>query len=173
MNKYYDWLKAGLRKLSEDFSSGNFSPRNESDIKCHLYHSLLLAKADFQRLTPRHVVLSEFSIYDSQKKIDLAIAKKKKEGYEPRLLIEIKETSKDHLPASDIKNRVEKDIVKLRRYKKEVQNRDTRIIKNYRKPVIFFFFRGASRHGIGLETDPILKQLKNRYDDVILEWGPR
>ena len=121
-------------------------------------------------MTNGHVVLSEFRVSSSRKKIDLAIAKKTKNKIEPRLVLEIKETSLDHLPPNKIESRVQNDVEKLRRYKNGLENK---ISKAIGKPVIYFFFCGAGKNGIGTETDRKLAALKPKYNDVILEWGPR
>jgi hypothetical protein len=105
MSKYHEWLKKSLKQLSDDYSARKFQPENESDVKCHLYHSFLCSKEGIKGLKPAHLVLSEFPVsispQSSKKKIDLAIVKRtkveKRVKDEPRLLLEIKETGSDHL----------------------------------------------------------------------------
>jgi len=96
MSKYEDWINAGFKRLIDDFCSGLLKPRNESDIKCHLYHTLLHEKSEIGGLTQSHLVLSEWPCPKSQEAIDLAIVREKrgKKRLRPRLLIEIKETNK-------------------------------------------------------------------------------
>jgi len=160
--KYSDWLSRALKQVSDDFCNGSFNPENESDVKCHLYESFLRTKKGIKGLNQNHRVLSEFKVLDSQKRIDLAIVKRSKGAIEPRLLIEIKEIGRDHLPPDEIRRRVQPDVDKLLAYKMDKGNR-----------VVLFFFRGAGSHGIGVRTNNSLQQLRQEYKDVILEWGPR
>lgn len=174
MGKYHNWLNTALGRLVEDFLGGDFKPQNESDIKCHLYHTLLQTKSQIKSLTSSHLVLSEFSIPTSQERVDLAIVRKKKMNGEPRLLVEIKETKRDHLTADEVEERIKGDIDKLRKYKKMLEEERKSIITKYFKtPVIVFFFRGAGKHGVAVKTDRALNRLQKNYDDIILWWGPR
>lgn len=176
VDKYDKWLDAALKELEEDFFKQSFVPQNESDVKCHLYHTLLKTKPEVEGLASRHIVLSEFSGPNFRERIDLAIGswRKREELFEPRLLIEIKETSQAHLTADEIKERIKDDIYKLRRYMKMLEtNKMTGVLKYIKTPVVVFFFRGAGPHGIGTKTDrEILKALQQKYDDVSLWWGP-
>jgi hypothetical protein len=175
MDKYQNWLNLGLKRLDEDFSNQVFIPQNESDIKCHMYHTLLQTKPQVKGLTSRHIVLSEFEGLNLQERFDLAIGswKKKDKILEPRLLIEIKETSQAHLTTENVNERIKDDVDKLRRYRKALEEKKMMtVLKRFRLPVIIFFFRGAGIHGIGTKTDHYLKELQNSYDDIALLWGP-
>jgi len=171
-NKYQSWVLAALGQLSWDFFDGKFQPGNESDIKCHLYHSLLRTKAGRAGLEHVHV-LTEFKAPYAQQRIDLALVKKTKAGHEPRLLIEIKETHKSDLPPEDIANRVRRDVAKLRQFKKNVDKSRAKFARHLRTPVVYFFFRGVRTAGIGMETNRKLEALQQKYTDVHLLWGPR
>jgi hypothetical protein len=175
LDKYERWLNTGLKRLSEEFLKGSFKPQNESDIKCHLYHTLLQIRQQIKGLTDRHLVFSELSSPTSQERIDLALGWWRKRGsiFEPRILIEIKETSLGHLIAHEIEERVKGDVDKLRRYKKMLEkDGDMNILKYLRKPAVIFFFRGAGRHGIGVRTHQQLKELQKNYSDLAFLWGP-
>jgi hypothetical protein len=175
VDKYQNWLSAALAELEEDFSRQVFQPQNESDIQCHLYYTLLKTKSRIEGLASRHIVLSEFSSTSFSERIDLVIGswKKREKLFEPRLLIEIKETSRGNLTADEVRERIKDDIYKLRRYSKMLeQNKMTRVLNNFRPPVIVFFFRGSGVHGIGTITDRDLKTLQQKYGDVSLWWGP-
>lgn len=175
MDKYGKWLNAALRKLEEDFAKGVFVPQNESDIKCHLYHTLLGAKPQIEGLADRHVILSELPNPIRHERIDLALGSwnKRERHFEPRLLIEIKETSQAYLSAEEVKQRIENDVDKLRRYAKMLEkNKMTRILRLLKVPVVVFFFRGAGIHGIGTRTDRSLAVLQEGLDNIHLWWGP-
>jgi len=163
-DKYNKWLDSGLERLREDFFKGDFRPENESDVRCHLYHALVKTKA--RTLTRNHVVLSEYHHAPISGRIDLALGKKVRDVFKPRLLIEIKETSKRHLSREDVKKKIQHDIRKLRRFKREL---DARV--RVKTPRIVFFFRKAE-HGIGSRTDREMKKLAEDYDDVTIWWGP-
>ncbi len=176
MDKYDTWLKMGWQKLVDDFSKGNFRPQNESDVKCHLYHKLLQTKSQISGLTPSHLILSEFEFPTSQERVDLAVVRwrKRESIFHPRLLVEIKETSLAHLAADAVEERIESDINKLRRYRETLEReKKTKVLKYFKVPVIAFFFRGASKHGIGVKTDLEMKKLQQNYGDIALLWGPR
>lgn len=175
MDKYDNWLKTGWRKLVHDFSEGSFKPQNESDIKCHFYHTLLQTKSQISGLTASHLVFSEFQGPMSQEKIDLAFVRWRKieDVPIPRLLVEIKETSLDHLTADHVEERIKDDIDKLRRYREMLEEREkTKVLKFFKTSVVVFFFRGASKHGVGVETNREMKELQKKYDDISLLWGP-
>lgn len=169
-----------MDQLSKDFFNGKFHPENESDVKCHLYHSLLCTKEEGRTgLTANHVVISEFPAsgpHEGQQKIDLAIVKKirgrrkSKDRVEPRLLLEIKETSKTRLLPDKIEDKIRGDVRKLQRYKATLGDKAG---SGSLKLVVYSFFRGARTDGIGVETNRKLEALKPKYDDVSFEWGPR
>ncbi len=176
VDKYDTWLEMGWEKLVDDFSKENFRPQNESDIKCHLYHNLLQTKSQISGLTPSHLVLSEFEVPTSQERIDLAVVRwrKRESTVHPRLLVEIKETSLAHLTADAVEERTKSDIDKLRRYKLTLEKKKkTRVLRYFKAPVIAFFFRGASKHGIGVKTEGEMKKLQQNYNDITFLWGPR
>jgi len=176
MDKYAKWLDAGLQELVKDFCNGTFRPQNESDIKCHLYHTLLLTKSQIRGLTPSYRVLSELSGPEPKEAIDLAIVrwKTRKGEFHPRLLVEIKETSRAHLTADKVEEKIKDDIDKLRRYRKMLEEKGkTKVLEYYKTPTVVLFFRGAKTHGIGVRTDREMKKLQKNYEDIILLWGPR
>jgi hypothetical protein len=165
-----------LEQVSNDFCAGDFEPGNESDVQCRLYESFLRTKNRIKGLTRAHRILSEFPDRGSGQKVDLTIAK----WNEPRLLLEIKETRNDHLPPEEIEKRIAGDVEKLRRYKKKFLQDKTG--KPHCDLVIYFFFRDATKngigihtkHGIGIRTHRSLERLKSNYRSkgIILEWGP-
>lgn len=174
-DKYDNWLKTGWEKLVDDFSKGSFRPQNESDMKCYLYHTLLQTKSQIGGLTLSHLILSEFGFPTSQEKIDLAFVRwrKREDVPHPRLLVEIKETSLPHLTTAEVESRIMGDIDKLRRYRKMlVEEKKVKVLKYFKTPAVVFFFRGASKHGISVRTHNEMKKLREKYDDVILLWGP-
>ena len=171
-NKYQRWLDAALNQLNQDFLNGKFQPDNESDIKCHLYHSFLITKDHIEGLEQAHV-LTEFKVLKTQQRIDLAIVKQTRLGYEPRLLLEIKETRKSDRSPDDIERRVSGDIDKLRMYKKNLDKSKVVYSKSLRRLVVYFFFRGAVGTSIGMETNRKMESLQKTYTDVDLQWGPR
>jgi len=176
MDKYDVWLKTGLEKLFDDFANGSFKPQNESDIKCHLYYTLLQTKSQIEGLTPNHLILSEFGFPSSLEKIDLTFVRwrQREDVFHPRLLVEIKETSLPHLNADEVEGRIMGDIEKLRKYRKTlVEEKKTNVLKFFKTPAEVFFFRGASKHGISTRTDNAMKKLQEKYDDITLLWGPR
>jgi len=164
-NKYDRWLDKGLGRLDQDFCKGSFRPQNESDLKCHLYHTLLETKPQLSMLTDNHLVVSEYKFPHSDAKVDLAIVKRVKDNLELRLLIEIKETLRPDLSLETVKNRICRDISKLKRHK------SLRI--SGRKPRIVFFFTGAQKEGIGAETNHLMKKLEKSLHGVRLWWGPK
>jgi len=175
MDKYDAWLEASWRKLVDDFLSRSFRPQNESDIKCHLYCSLLQTKPQIKGLTPDHLVMSEFQLPASLEKVDLALVRwrSREEAPHPRLTIELKESSQVHLSASEVEERIRDDIDKLRRYRKMLEEKkETKILKFFKKPAVAFFFRGASRHGIGVRTEQEMRKLKEKYADITFLYGP-
>jgi len=171
-NKYQRWLAAALEQLNKDFLDDIFQPENESDVQCHLYHLLLSGKDKVAGLTNEHLVLSEYKVHGSQKRIDLAVVKKTKHKIEPRLLIEIKETRKKDLEPAVVESRVKNDINKLRRLVKQLLVKKLAHAQSLSNPTIYFFFRGARGFSIGMETNRKLEALQQKYPDVDLQWGP-
>lgn len=173
MNKYDTWSNLAIDKLNDEFCTGAFKPQNESDIQCHLYHTLFETKSQVKGITQNHLILSEFPFAASGEKFDLIVARQKKDSLQTRLVIEIKETSQAHLASSEVEARIKPDVEKLRRYKKWLQETEQiEILKYYKKPIVFFFFRGASKHGIAVKTEREMKKLEEKYDDIILKSGP-
>ncbi|HUJ09395.1 MAG TPA: hypothetical protein VL171_05155 [Verrucomicrobiae bacterium] len=176
MNKYQKWLDKALEQLSRDFEKGDFHPQNECDIQCHLYHLLLCSKERINGVT-KAVVLSEYRVPRSPERIDLAIVKRTRKGNEPRLLLEIKETSKSYLSPAQVEERVLPDVEKLQEYRQSL------VIEGHKrisKPAVFFFFRdekgtgGLRETGIGVIIDNAMRELKRKYKKkVTLDWGPR
>jgi hypothetical protein len=168
LNKYQDWLNDALKMMNKDFSNKVFMPKNESDIKCHLYHTLLQTKSLKKGLDTHHIVVSEFKYENFERRFDLALCrwKENENKIEPRLLIEIKETSRDSLPADEVNKRIRKDIDKLREYRKllEENKEDKNILDAFKEPAIIFFFRGAGRDGIPTKTNQDLEKLKDHED---------
>jgi hypothetical protein len=168
-NKYLRWPGKALEQVSNDFCAGKFQPKNESDVKCHRYNSFLVTRGELRGPTSAHRVVTEFPVPGSRQRVDLALVKRIGQRDEPRLLLEIKETGKDYRPADQIEKRVKRDIEKLVRYKKILlESRSARGCNL----VIYFFFRDAGRHGIGIKAHRMLEDLKSKYEDVVLAWGP-
>jgi len=173
MSKYEDWLKSALKKLDEDFCKLSFLPRNEFDIQSHLWCCLLITRNNFTKLNQNHQLIREFALNDINDKIDLAIIKSKSMyEYEPRLLIEFKETEKDHLADSKI-DEIIIDINKLRSMMSYIKKNQVKGHNYIRRPWFIFFFRGASKQGIGLKPDNKMRKLDRDYDDIHFWWGPK
>jgi len=172
MNKYDVWSNLAIDKLNDEFCTGAFRPQNESDVQCHLYHALFETRSQVKGITHNHVILTEVPFSVSGEKFDVAIVRQKKEGFETRLIIEIKETSKGHLTSSEVEERIKPDVEKLRNYGKWLETERKIMMRNYKKPIVFFFFRGAGRHGIAVKTEREMKKLQEKYNDVVLKWGP-
>jgi hypothetical protein len=175
MNKYHKWLNESFQRVAKDFIDEVSRPQNESDIRCHLYHTLLQTKMRIEGLTLRHIVLSEFPVLASQERVDLALGwwRKKDRIFEPRLLVEIKETSLPHLSAEEVEKRISGDIDKLRKFRKMLEEeQNTQILKHFTTPAVVFFFRGANKQGIAVKTNREMKKLQGKYDDIIILWGP-
>jgi len=173
MDKYNDWINAATDKLNEDFCDGIFDPQNESDIRCHLYHTLFQAKPQIKGLTHNHLISSELPSHTSEDRFDIAILRKRRGSSQTRLIIEIKETTRAHLTFGELEKRIIPDINKLRRYRKTLEEKgEGEALKFYKKPVVLFFFRGAGRHGIAVKTEKELRRLQEKYGDVTFKWGP-
>ena len=182
MSKYEDWLEMALKDLNQDFCIGYFKPENEVHLQCHLYHVLSLTELKVDGLQRHHPVVAEFSGILPQKKIDLALCRRFKESLEPRLLIEIKETSKDYLSKTDVENRIEPDIKKLMEYREMLKSKASdvsgnykRMLRRFRPPAVVFFFRGASKKGISEKLNREMKELEKEIyseKEIRFYWGP-
>ena len=181
MSKYETWIEPSWKVMNEDFLRGDFKPQTESDIKCHLYHALLQTKPQIKTLEPRHIVLTEYGRRLPRiKRIDLAIGTwdKEKNRFEPRLAIEVKKTRREKFPHNfpfhKIKERVRKDIEKLRRFRKILEEKkEEDILKNFRKPRVIFFFTRAFPDGIPSRIEYGLeKNIQEEYGDIDFMWGP-
>ena len=155
---YSDWAKKAWKILTDDYINGEFIPLNEFDIQAHMYHCMIESKPD--KYKDNRLLTGEWGI--DGKTIDLAVVTKK-DIKRPRLLIELKETSKKN------KERIEKiyrDISKLEK-----------VSKHYRKKpvkVIGFFFRNYSNGIPSSFIEEFDQKAKKLYKNkVILLYGPK
>jgi len=177
-NKYERWLVRSFKKIDEDYFSLDFQPRDESDIKCHLYHALLLTKEDDNLINKnRYRPTTEYSLPGTQKKVDVVLLSGMEPDSQPRLFVEIKETKSGYLPVKEIRKRILSDYKKLENQLKIVNdNVNVGKIPKYvldwiREPWIYFFFRGA-KNGVSVKIDQALFDLNNELNGVELWWGP-
>ena len=148
-NKYGRWLVRSFKKMDEDYFSLDFQPGNESDVKCHLYHSLLLMKeADSLVNQTRYRPTTEYSLPGTQSKLDIVLLSGMEPNSQPRLFVEIKETKSRHLPVKEIRKRILSDYKKLENQLILVEDnanagKISKSVLNWiRKPWMYFFFRG-------------------------------
>ena len=170
-NKYYKWLGASLAKMNTDFLNGSFKPQNEYDIKAHLYHTLQESKSQIKDITNQHFVLTEYHpVSETQEACDLALVRFKKEISEPRVFIEIEKTSKSHRTADSVETeKIADEIEKLKKYNEVLKER----YKEYKNPIIVFYFYKADIHGISVKTHREMKKLQAKLQpDINFWWGP-
>jgi hypothetical protein len=135
---YVEWFRKARDDLNEDAMEGRFNPENESDIKCHLYHSLLKQTKYFE---PRHSIRSEFKLEGSTKRYDLAITSRHKLA-EPRLLIEIKKTKREY----DLKSAKNAGSSVLKKIKNDVAKLKEQEGKYPKRAILFVFRRVRARN---------------------------
>jgi hypothetical protein len=108
-------------------------------------------------LDHRYFVLSECYHQRTSEKVDLAIVRKTGDEFQPRLLIEIKETSSHQL--TDVKeNRIKRDAEKLLQIRDSIKERGGQAADHLRViQIMAFFFRNADKtNGISQETDRMI-----------------
>lgn len=155
-NIYTDWLHTSLLKINEDFFSGVFQPNNESDFKCHLYHLLFLTKpSNDMKIT------TEYRHHKLAGSIDMVLGEEIN-GFQPRICIELKDSSGESRSFLFMKNRLDNNIQVLQ-YMKKINRK----VKLY----VLYWFWGA-KNGIDEKLKEEMNRLQNEYSDIKFLYGP-
>jgi len=155
-NLFSGWLHNSLLKINEDFFSGVLNPENESDFKCHLYHHLISTKpSNEMRIT------TEYRHYKLAGSIDMVLGEEIN-GFQPRICIELKDSSGKSRTFLFMKNRLDNNIQVLR-YMKKINRK----VKLY----VLYWFWGA-KNGIDEEVMEEMNKLQNEYSDITFLFGP-
>ena len=157
--------------MQDDYGR-NFKPRNENDIRSHLYHRLYLTKPRNRVVTTNYYMKNETG--DKRRFIDLAIFARKKNDEQVRLLVEIKETASSKKNPERVLEKLRSDINRLKDVVVRIGTSHTR------NPTVVFFYRDPKFLDpepvyIPDELDKGLRGLRTKLwkEHIILLFGPR
>ena len=155
--------------MQDDYDHRNFKPRNENDIRSHLYHLLYSTKPRNRVVTTNYRIRNGTG--DKWGWIDLAILARKKNDEQVRLLVEIKETASRKKPPEKVLEKLRRDINRLKGVVGTSHTRNRRVVFFYRNPEIL----DPRPVYIPDELDKGLRRLRTnlRKEHVTLLFGPR